>query len=165
MKRFILVALVLATSSAFAAEGKWSVGPQVGYTKPKNVDGGISFGGNVGYGLQKDIDVGAYFNYFKKAITTGVDSKFTSYGVEGSYNLADMPGLSVGAKLGFTSVDASQTVGALTVSGSSSEFSFGPKVAYDHGIADNMTVGIEGNYLIISNSGLLNFLAGLKYWF
>ncbi len=95
---------------------------------------------------------------------TGLSQSMFTVLVDGWYNISAMPGLHVGAKLGFAFSSASFA----GTSVSSTDFAFGPAVGYDHWIAADWTVGLDLDYSIISNaadSKAFQALATAKYWF
>ncbi len=174
MKKFILViamALVLGTAvapNANAKEGVFSLGTDLGFVFPSDgLSTRIAYGLDVRYGIMADWDL-AFNALFSSKNGLGL----SDFHLAGLYLYE---GWSFGVKLGFTRVEQNtatvvvlgQTV---TVGGASStEFSFGPAVAYmfDTGV-DNLTIGPELDFIITSGDNSvtkINALAKVMYTF
>jgi hypothetical protein len=150
----------------------------------------LNFGLTGGLKLSPDWGLGLYFTYASTGesnTTASATGKLIIVAPELNYFFADLPGFHVGAKIGLAM--ASATTSAIPALGipeqsvSSSGLAFGAAAAYDAPIADDWTIGGEGNFLIYSSSGssssssgstttttsssttAIHLLIAAKYWF
>jgi hypothetical protein len=157
-------------NSQLDMDSLWSVGAQLGAGLLS--DGG---GSHLGFGVIANRKLnpywmaGGFFNYIGRGSievgTASADANLKFFGGELNYLFADMvPGLQVGGKVGLGV--ASQSIGS--VSSSSTDLYFGPKLAYDYGLGGGLSLGGEGNILFTTaddTSTATQILAALKLWF
>ena len=131
-------------------------------------DGRLGLGLTFNYWLNPEWTVGGFFMTGSKGVTVGnaeTKASYTPFGVQGGYHYNDF---TFGARLGLTSTSITQSVGSLSGLGSSSDFTFGPMVAYDYMLSPEFSVGGDLSYLIITSTNsaqLLNIAASFKYHF
>ena len=128
------------------------------------------FGAVAGIHLSDEFSGGFFFSRVPRGSFTAAETNANAiggainyYGLEGQYHLPKVPGLQLGLKfaLGANSVDNGITTT------SSTDFYFGPKIAYDYAISNALTLGAEGSVLFGGSDNSRStalLLAALKFW-
>jgi hypothetical protein len=155
----------------FASSRKLDVGVHLGAGVLSQGGGtNLGYGITAGYRLSPYWGVAASFDRVDRGTVTAaetgsleVDAALNFYTVEANYFLDSLPGLQFGAKAGLGS-DRLKINGTSTTS---TNFYYGPRVAYDYMLGGGVSVGGEGNVLLGTGSDTKNatqLLGVVKIW-
>ncbi|MBS1985732.1 MAG: outer membrane beta-barrel protein [Bdellovibrionales bacterium] len=169
MKNFILgtvlgMAAVAGTAQA-ASGGMGYVGVPLGVGLGNNSYGPrFTLGAEAGYMVAPEIAIAATFDYGFSKTTSGVDSKFMMYGLEGNYYVD--PAIYVGVNLGIAHSIASVTGLA---DQTDNNMYFGVQAGYDYEVASSFTIGAKAKYEFANTSpdktSIVNLLVVGRYHF
>lgn len=127
----------------------------------------FEYGLHMGYDFAPDFSVGVYgLTYAFSSVTSGgitfpnpIATRIWNFGLEGDYRFPEMVGLHAGIKVGIETAD---------VTGSATDFVFGPQVGYDFHFCDALSIGPVVDYMFdlkTNRTNMFDAVADVKYHF